>query len=172
MKRDGKSLVEMLVVISMLGGLIATSGTVIHRLMRAERAVSADLVWQRSVTELAEQFRTDVHAATQAALLDDGNGLSLTLSDGVVTYAVSKQGVGRLWQPGAGEVRSLEYRLDEPGVKFAAETVSERNWATLLIPRTNTALVRTAIPDVTSPQIAIRAVVGRLSVPARKDGVS
>ncbi len=172
MKRRGKSLVEMLVVITLLGGLIATSGTVIHRLMRAERAVSADLVWQRNVTELAEQFRADVHAATNAVVIEDGNGLNLTLPDGAVTYAISKHGVGRLWQPGTGAPRSVEYRLDEPGVKFTAETVTEQNWAAVLIPRTNTALVRSAIPDVVTPCIEIRAVVGRLISPARKDGVS
>ncbi len=172
MKRRGKSLVEMLVVITLLGGLIGTSGTVIHRLMRAERAVSADLVLQRSVTELAEQFRADVHAATQATLLDEGNGLRLTLSAGTVTYAVSQRGVGRIWQSETDPPRSQEYRLEEAGVKFLAETMTERTWAAILVPRTVTAPVRTAGTEVTTPRIEIRAVVGRLHPATRKDGVS
>lgn len=172
MKRNGKSLVEMLVVITLLGGLVATSGTVIHRLMRAERAVSADLVWQRSVNELAEQFREDVHAATAAKLVDDGNGVTLTLPDGVATYAISKHGVGRIWQPGMGEPRTSEYRLDEPGVRFTIETVAERSWATVLIPRTTTPLARSAISEAAPLRIAIRAVVGRWNLTTGKDGVS
>ncbi len=172
MKRRGKSLVEMLVVISILGGLLATSGTVIHRLMRAERAVSADLVWQRSLNDLAERFRADVHAATTASVLDDGNGLTLTLPNGSIAYAISKHGVGRIWTPDSGQPQTQEFRLEEAGVRFTTEEVEARTWASVAIPRTNTALVRTAIPEVAMPRIEIRAVVGRLALPVRKDGVS
>ncbi len=172
MKRRGKTLVEMLVVITMIAGLLATSGTVIHRLMRAERAVSSDLVWQRSVTELAEQFRADVHVATKATMIEDGTGLSLALAQGSVTYAVSKRGVGRIWQPAEGVPHTQEYRLEEPGIRFTAQALADRTWAAVSIPRTDTALVKPATTAGTLPQIEIRAAVGRLATPARKDGVS
>lgn len=172
MKRRGKSLVEMLVVITLLGGLAGTSGTVIHRLMRAEQAVHADLVWQRSVNDLAEQFRADVHAATEAALIDEGNGLRLTLPDGTVTYAISRHGIGRIGEANGKDARSQEYRLEESGVKFTTEAAVERTWATVSIPRTQAALTRSAIADTVMPRVEIRAVLGRRNAPAGKDGVS
>jgi type II secretory pathway pseudopilin PulG len=171
MKRRGKTLVELLVVISMLGGLLGASGTVIYRMMRAERAVETDMAWQRTVTELAEQFRADVHIASVANVIDGGTGLTLTLPEGTVAYSLTQRGVRRVWQPKQGTSLQQEYRCHETGVRFATEDHLGRIWATVVIPRSASPLAK-SVDLPTEPILAVRAVLGRYVLPPNKEGVS
>lgn len=171
MKRRGKTLVELLVVISMFGVIIGTSGTVIYRLMRAERAVEADLVWQRTVTELAEQFRADAHAATVAQTNDDGTGLTFTLSDGTAAYTLTRHGVRRSWKSPGGQEQHQDFRCHEPDIRFAARQDGPRSWVHLVIPRSSAALAKT-VGFLGTPTLEVRAVVGRFVLPPKKEGVS
>lgn len=171
MNRRGKSLVELLVVISMLGVILGTAGTVIYRMMRTERAVETDLVWHRSVTAFAEQFRTDVHAATTAEVVNDGTGLTLTLPTGAVTYTVNPRGIDRTTKSMDGQPQRQEFRCGETGVRFATQDDLGRTWASVVIPR-NTAPLAKSVSLPASTLLEVRAVLGRFVLPTPKEGVS
>jgi type II secretory pathway pseudopilin PulG len=171
MNRRGKSLVELLVVISMFGVILGTTGTVIYRMMRTERAVETDLVWHRSVTAFAEQFRTDVHVATVAELVNDGNSLTLTLPTGTITYAVNARGIARTAQSTDGQPQHQEFHCGETGVRFATENDLGRKWATVVIPR-NTAPLAKSVSLPAATLLEVRAVLGRFVLPTPKEGVS
>lgn len=171
MNRRGKSLVELLVVISMLGMILGTAGTVIYRLMRTERAVETDLVWQRAVTAFAEQFRADVHAAVTAEVLNDGTGLTLMLPSGSVTYSLNARGIRRETKSANEPSQHEEFRCGETGVRFTTEEHTDRTWATVVIPR-NTAALAKSVSVPTQPVLEVRAVLGRFVLPAAKEGVS
>lgn len=171
MNRRGKSLVELLVVISMLGVILGTAGTVIYRLMRTERAVEADLIWHRSVTAFAEQFRADVHAASMAEVINDGTGLTLGLPTGTVTYSVNARGINRKAPSADGQPQHEEFRCGETGVRFTTQQDLGRTWATVAIPR-NTAPLAKSVSLPTSASLEVRAVLGRFVLPKPKEGVS
>lgn len=171
MNRRGKSLVELLVVVSMLGVILGTVGTVIYRLMRTERAVETDLVWHRSVTAFAEQFRMDVHAAATAAVVNDGVSLKLTLPTGTITYAVNPRGINRTAESPDGQPTHEEFRCGETGVRFAIQEDLGRTWAMAVIPR-NTAPLAKSVSLPTAMLLEVRAALGRFAPPAPKEGVS
>ncbi len=171
MKRRGKTLVELLVVISMLAAITGTAGTVIYRLMRAERAVEADLVWQRTVAELSEQFRADAHAALVAKANDDGTGLTFTLPEGTVAYTLTAHGVQRTGQPRGGEEQHQEFRCHEPDVRFATNAAGDYMWARMVIPRSSAPLAKSVgLPG--TPTLEVQAVINRFALPSKPEGVS
>lgn len=171
MKRNGKSLIELMVVISMLGGVLGTAGTIIFQLMRAGQAVEADLRWDHSLTALAEQFRSDAHAASAADVTDDGKRLSLRLPSGDVVYSLQSKGIHRV-APGPDGVSQQEtYRCDRAGVRFATVNELGRTWAVIGVPHQPAVLTRSTPPPA-SVEILIRAVTGRYSEPIAKAGVT
>ncbi|HET6425618.1 MAG TPA: hypothetical protein VFG20_18155 [Planctomycetaceae bacterium] len=171
MNRRGKSLVELLVVISMLGAILGTTGTVIHRLMRAERAVETDLQRNRTLTSLAEQFRSDVHAATRAEVADEGRGLTLTLPSATVTYAINGRGVLRTLKAPEGVPQLQEYRCNESGLRFATQEDQGRIWATVTVPHVPTPLTKSVSPPPTVP-LEVRAAIGRFAASPAQEGVT
>lgn len=171
MNRRGKSLVELLVVISMLGAILGTTGTIIHRLMRAERAVENDLQRNRTITALAEQFRSDAHAATRAEVTDDGHGLTLTLSTATVTYSLSPHGVRRSSQIADYGPQQQEYRCGNSGIRFVTRNDQGRTWATLIIPHVPTALMKSVSQPEPVP-LEIRAVIRRFATSPAREGVT
>ena len=171
MKRNGKTLVELLVVISILGGVLGTTATIIYQLMRAGQAVESDLRWDRSLTALAEQFRADAHAATAVEVADDGTQLSLTLPVGVVVYSRHAQGIHRQSPGTGGVVQHVTYRCDQSGVRFAAMNELGRTWAVIAVPHQPAALTKSRMPP-DRVEILIRAVTGRFSAPQAKAEVT
>lgn len=163
-RRRGKTLIELMVVISLMGTMLATTGTVIHRLMRAERAVANDLAWTRAVTELAEQFRSDAHAATQCRVSDDGQTLEFTLAEASIMYRLTKPGVERIATPVAASSHRDTYRLGPEPVQFVSTAEQGRRWIEVQIPRGPTVLTAGASTPAKLPPLAIRAVVGRFRV--------
>jgi hypothetical protein len=77
--RAGKSLIEMLMLISTLSVILATVATMLIALMKTDRQVRRDLEQQTTLARLAEKFRTDAHAATRCQV---GPVCELTLTDG------------------------------------------------------------------------------------------
>jgi type II secretory pathway pseudopilin PulG len=67
--RSGKSLIEMVVVMSVMSMVMLISVRTITLLMRADASGGKSLVAGTSLSRLAHQFRLDVHAAWDAQLV-------------------------------------------------------------------------------------------------------
>ena len=67
--RSGKSLIELVVVISVMSIVMMIAVRTITQLMRADAAGGKSLVAGNSLARLARQFRRDVHDAEEAELL-------------------------------------------------------------------------------------------------------
>ena len=75
----GKSLIEMLVMISILSIVLGLSATSLATLFRLRHTITRDTEQARSIERLAMRLRTDAHEAVSASIAEDCN---LTLPDG------------------------------------------------------------------------------------------
>lgn len=97
-RRRGTSLVESVVVISLVSLVLALSATMLIASFRAhERAVAREDL-QRSFARLARRLRTDAHAASSAEMLPDKDaaGVRLSLPEGrTIAYEAGRGEVVR-----------------------------------------------------------------------------
>lgn len=96
-RRTGTSLLEMMVVMALLSVVLTRGAQTLVVLMKADDDGRRILVEETAFARLADRFRQDVRAATEAALLD-GDGeeriLRLKLSaDRAVEYRTGSDGV-------------------------------------------------------------------------------
>jgi len=77
-RRQGASLIELMVVVSLLTAVMAFVGRMLYGLIHAEQASTRDLLLDRRLADLAIQFREDVHRAESVAVSDDGTTLDCT----------------------------------------------------------------------------------------------
>ena len=89
--RTGKSLIEVLIVISIMGAIMTPAVRLIHTMMGSERESVRALTVSSSAARLARQFRRDVHAATGVEIVrgEDEEAPRLELQVGAgktVTY--------------------------------------------------------------------------------------
>ena len=85
--RRGKTLVEMLILITIIGTATGIGATTLVGLFKTERQVRRDIQQQTTLARLASRFRTDVHSARSCQV---GHSCDLSLSDGrTVRYAVA-----------------------------------------------------------------------------------
>jgi prepilin-type N-terminal cleavage/methylation domain-containing protein len=93
--RMGYSLVEMLVVISVMAVLASCTAVALHGMYRADRAARRELEASASISRLAARLRTDAHAAASAEV-NEGL-LTLKLGEaGSVSYELAAGRVERL----------------------------------------------------------------------------
>jgi prepilin-type N-terminal cleavage/methylation domain-containing protein len=128
--RLGFSLIEMMVVISILTVMISLVGTTFHLLLRTEKLVSQSFVTERSISSLAVQFRNDVHQAETGVVTGDASTghYLLVLGDSVsprVRYEISPASLVRFLVDGDQVVSREDYRL--PECRVSIEGVSELN---------------------------------------------
>lgn len=69
--RSGVSLIEMMVVITILTLMISLTGMTFHLLLRTEKLVTQSFVIERSISQLAIQFRNDVHLSESGVVTSD-----------------------------------------------------------------------------------------------------
>ncbi len=85
-RRSGKSLLELLVAISILSSLLALAGRTFAFLMRADARGRKSVVQSAGLSRLANRFRRDVRAAKSAELIaannENSKRLRLTMPDG------------------------------------------------------------------------------------------
>lgn len=108
MNRRGKSLIELMVVISVMSFALAAVGQMTVAMMRADTSQSAAMRRQNAATRLAARFRDDAHAAVRAEVkvVDGVPGVALILTaDRRVVYSANGEGrVSRtIWENGAVE---------------------------------------------------------------------
>ena len=119
MTRHGKTLVELLVVISVFGAIMAPIGRLLHTIMRSEREGAHALAASTIGSRLAREFRSDVRSARDVELQGDKGELGLTLDDGkAVTYRPGEEGLQRTMTEGDQTLSRDSFRLPPGTTRF------------------------------------------------------
>lgn len=128
--RSGLTLIECLVVITILSVLMTLVGSILFRVYR-HQAVLAVATHQTSTwLRLARTLRSDLHATTQvSASGDDGSQLALVLGSDSVTWAIEGDRVQRTSKTSdeAGEAVGAEsFVLPHARLKFDISKIDNR----------------------------------------------
>jgi len=94
-QRRGHSLIELMVVITASSALLAVTVALLHTLFQMQQGGRKHLQQRRTLERLADQFREDVHAATQLRSVAAGKG----------------QAEGPGWELPRDAEHKIEYRL-------------------------------------------------------------
>lgn len=131
-RRAGYSLIETLVVISVLGMLMLVSATTLHGLYSSQRRLSQTAVRQGAWFELATHIRRDAHRAAGArrSAAADGQGQLETLAldlgdDWTVEYQLDSAGVRRVERRGSQRPPHRELFRLAPGSDAGWRLISE-----------------------------------------------
>jgi prepilin-type N-terminal cleavage/methylation domain-containing protein len=146
-RRSGFTLIEMMVVISILTVMMSLVGMTFHLLLRTEKLVSQSFVTERAISRLAVQFRDDVHQAETGLLTSDANPgkyeLALGDSRGIrVRYAATEKGLVRLSVDRDQVVSREDYRLPECQISISTGQGDEASLRTLIIERPGATIVQ------------------------------
>jgi prepilin-type N-terminal cleavage/methylation domain-containing protein len=102
-RRRGYSLVECLVVISLIGGILGTVATTLSALYRTDQGMREALTYDRALDRFIVQLRSDAHQAVSATVGKAGDGaaaanqLLLALQDGrSIRYTLHAQRAERV----------------------------------------------------------------------------
>jgi prepilin-type N-terminal cleavage/methylation domain-containing protein len=71
--RRGYSLIELVVVMTIATVIVGLAAAMLHLLLRTERNGRQQMHRSAALARLADQFRTDVHAAARQPVPDDAN---------------------------------------------------------------------------------------------------
>jgi len=92
-RRSGKTLIEMLILISLTSMVLGTVATTLIALFKTDRQVRRDVEQQTTLARLGSRFRTDAHAARTCQI---DKTCELIWPDGrVVRYALEGQRLSR-----------------------------------------------------------------------------
>ncbi len=116
-RRRGKSLIEMLMLISVLSVIFSIVATTLVALFRTDRQIRRDLEQQTSLARLQGKFRADAHAALSC---QTGEACELTLADGRVIHylAAPRKIVREVRRAGAVEHRDAFLLPAEVAVRW------------------------------------------------------
>lgn len=173
--RRGASLIELMVVVSIITILFSMVGVVFHRLFLSEQLAMRAALTERTVSRLADQFRRDVHSATTATFIENEAGLASSLvlmssrdtvagasTPANVVYSIHKGDVLReLIADGKATSREF-YRLPECQMRLATSTDEAKvEMVSLAIERQGSTV--TPQPQAARPRrsLAIEAALGR-----------
>ncbi len=125
--RHGKTLIEMLVVMSVMSTALFGSATIIHTMLRSEGMGADALVGQTALARFARDLRRDVHAAVAAEPATDGvpGAVRCTLrlpQGGVVRYLAANDGLVRVESRNDQPLNRETYRLPEGDTQFLLES--------------------------------------------------
>ncbi len=163
-KRRGFTLVELLVVISVLAIILPMAGGTVFFLLQAQSRSAESLREAMAITQFSHTFRSDIHAAQSAhpsTRLPGDGGVRLKLEDSRgIEYDAEPNGfVTRTVRRGEVVERREQFRVGADPPKFKIEQAG-REVAVTISPR-----VRPSVPldnaTKTAAGIRIAAVVGR-----------
>jgi len=163
-KRSGFTLVELLVVISLLAIILPMAGGTVFFLLRAQSQSADALRDAMAITQLSHVFRTDVHAARSARVAGNSpadQGVVLDLDGArVIEYRTEPSDfVSRIVRRGETVERRERFRVGPVRPRFAiAEGGSEI--AVTISPRAR-GFVPVDKSTTTTAGIRIAAVIGR-----------
>jgi hypothetical protein len=155
------SLIELIGVMAAGAVLVSVAVVTLASLLRNDRRFAARLDGQRSLTELADQLRTDVHAAAEATWDAAAGTLRLTAADGDrVEYAM---------RPARCVRRESQAGDDEWRLAGVYRTPARTEWSATVERLRERSLVRVELSwprpgtrsDAKRQQSEIIAIVGR-----------
>ena len=169
-RRCGVSLVELLVVMTMLAALLSCTTITLFRLLRAQSAGGRVLAESLTMSRLGRDLRRDAHAATRAELAGPMEIRQLTFIDAngeATTYTLGVEGVLRAAQSADGTALREEYRLG--GARCELQLVDAERLVRLAIrqprpPETGAGAVRAGMPSALPDELWIEAAVGGVRV--------
>jgi prepilin-type N-terminal cleavage/methylation domain-containing protein len=128
--RRGVSLIEMMVVISILTVIVMLVGMTFHLLLRSEKLVTQSFVTERTISRLAIQFREDVHQSDTGVLTSMTEGAKLELALGnaseiQIRYLAINDGLVRLIVTDETVTSRDDFRLPDCHVSFVAGQEAE-----------------------------------------------
>jgi len=133
----GFTLVELLLVLS-VGGLLTTLAICgLERAMTFDSATRSKLDQARGLNQLCDQFRYDVHLATEP-IVASADGAMVVLSGSLVKYSIELDRIDRTEVMSDGSTRYEAYRLGE-NLVFEFATTNKPELAILSV-RFNTGL--------------------------------
>jgi type II secretory pathway component PulJ len=158
-RRSGKTLIEMLILISLTSVILGIVATTLIALFKTDRQVRRDLEQQTTLARLGSRFRTDAHAAKSCQI---DKTCDLALPDGrVIRYSLEGQRLSReVRRNGTVEHRDAFVLADTAAVRFeqpatqggrlvrlsiAAKEFSDKPYLTAVRPATIDAAVGLAI---------------------------
>ena len=168
--RNAFTLIEMIVIITMLTSLIALTGTTFSLLMRSEKLVTQSLITERITARLAEHFRNDVHESKIGTLVESTTttGQELLLGDDGGTrirYLITKEGIARFTVHQGKIVARDDFRLPDCHSTFAKGPESDSLLRSLTIKRSGPIMTRHAHAPKTLRALEIEAFLDRRSRP-------
>ena len=122
--RRGWTLIEMLMVITVTGVLAVTGAITIGMLMTADTRGGESLIHQTTVARLSAQFRSDLHATSEASIkeFDGAEQRQLILQqvdDSKIIYQASDGMIERHVERDGDDIPRLEhYRLPQGNAHF------------------------------------------------------
>lgn len=163
-KRSGFTLVELLVVISLLAVILPMAGGTVFFLLRAQSQSADALRDSMAITQLSHVFRTDVHSARSARVArsspaDQGVLLDLDGSRVIEYRTEPNDFVSRIVRRGETVERRERFRVGPVGPKFAIAE-GGREIAVTISPRAR-GFVPADKSTTTTAGIRIAAVIGR-----------
>jgi len=164
-RRRGFTLIEMLVVISLLAVILPMSGAMIYLLLRAQAAAGDSLADALVLSRFSHAFHEDVHAArgtpTTGPLAATGSRIELQLVDSHrVAYSIEPSGtIERIVTNGQASERREEFRL--PGLRGEFKVSADGREAVCICQPRLIGGSRSAPSSAQSSKIRIAAVIGR-----------
>jgi len=138
----GFTLVEMIVVLSMVSFVLGAIGILLHSVWRTEMATRDHTAKSASIAVVAAQFRRDAHAGSlvdDLSVPNDGVAERLALAlpgERTVEYEAAPAGITRVERQGASETHRETYRLPRGATAgWRAGMMNERPAVSLLITR-------------------------------------
>jgi prepilin-type N-terminal cleavage/methylation domain-containing protein len=163
-QRKGFTLIEMLVVLSLLAVILPMAGGTVFFLLRAQSQSADDLRDSMALSQLSHAFRSDVHAARRARTAEgpavDG-GIVLELDPTrTIEYQAEPNGfVRRTVRRGKVVERREQFRVGGARPKFELAD-SGREVAVTILPRVRGSVSADG-PTTQTSGIRIAAVAGR-----------
>jgi prepilin-type N-terminal cleavage/methylation domain-containing protein len=165
--RRGVSLIELIVVISLLTAVMAFIGRMLYGLIQAEQASARDVLLDRRLADVAIQFREDVHRAETVTV--KAGGLQLDCvgpANRVVTYAASADRIVRTDAADDRTAPPLEtYRLPGSRPEFRSIGAGDAAAVELVVAHPLPQLLYTPAAPTTGGTVVIRAAPRRYVPP-------
>jgi prepilin-type N-terminal cleavage/methylation domain-containing protein len=130
-RRQGFSLIELLVVISAGGLLLSIAIGTVSRAMRIHEETTRQLSHAQRLVQLTDQFRCDVHLSTSLSL-DQPTQVIFQLDEGTIAYSVEGNQVKRIQLDSNDRKQVEQYQLsDRAEVAFSSLDEPKRTVMTI-----------------------------------------
>ncbi|KLU03368.1 putative transmembrane protein [Rhodopirellula islandica] len=141
-KRHAHSLVELMIVLSVLSSLITVSVGWIHQSMKLSKQMHSRQAHQTNLTRLTRMIRDDARAASEASV----DGSKLTLASLNVVYQVNGPIIQRTEQIDASTTRTDVFEL-QPGSRVIWNDTELPQAITLQIKRSSGTPIPSRLPQ-------------------------